>query len=418
MPVSKSSKPATPSKHYENAARISHSFVAQPFRPSWFASNPHFQTIVGTLFRKETMYSSQFFNVTEKLSSFSLSKNKLPFQWDRRERVETLDGDFFHVDWKFHPRSLSTEGSTTSVSSAPIVLICHGLETNSNSPLCQEMAVAFNKQRMDAACINFRGCSGVRNLTSKGYHVGYTDDLLWQIQLLNQQYPQRRIYLAGFSLGAGVVTKLLTELQDEACKFNIAGAAVNAVPFDLTQSSASLNEDGFAKRVYGDRILKSMKQRLYQQYEMCDFPFDRAEIDRCQTIMDVENLVIASTFGFDDAWDYYDKCKTIDKLDLVCVPQYIIQSLDDPFFEGMQYPDNNPEIPIHIHYTEFGGHCGYIFKQVTQASNDEMELSWMPVQLARFLAHVEANMSGGDNQQTKNGATSFTTDALVVPTKR
>jgi len=116
-----------------------------------------------------------------------------------------------------------------------------------------------------------------------------------------------------------------------------------------------------------------------------DFPFAREEIDQCQSIMDVENLVIASVFGFDNAWDYYDKCKTIDVLDRVSVPQYILQSLDDPFFEGIQYPNNEVGSPIHIQYTQFGGHCGYVFQ-----TEEDDEISWMPVQLARFLAHVES----------------------------
>lgn len=290
----------------------------------------------------------------------------------------------FHADWKYHRSSPNGDASS------PVVLICHGLETNSNSPLCQQIATAFNNQGMDAACINFRGCSGECNLTPKGYHVGYTDDLLLQIRRLNDRYPRRRIYLSGFSLGAGVVTKLLTELQDQAYhQYTIAGAAVNAVPFDLSLCSASLNEDGFAKRIYGDRILKLMKQRIRQPYEMCDFPFERNAIEECQTIMDVENLVIASTFGFNDAWDYYNQCKIIDILDQVHVPQYILQFLDDPFFAGIQYPENSENSPIRIQYTEHGGHCGYIFQSKRE---DVAGVSWTPTQLARFLAHVEASL--------------------------
>lgn len=334
--------------------------------------------------------------------------NKLldTFQWDRRERVETPDGDFFHVDWKYCRQESSSSSAT------PVVLICHGLETNSNSPLCKEMAASFNRRNMDAACINFRGCSGECNLTPRGYHVGYTDDLLFQIRRLNDLYPQRRIYLSGFSLGAGAVTKLLTELQQDAHeKYNIGGAAVSAVPFDLSQCSSSLNEDGFAKRVYGDRILRSVKGRMHRQYDVCEFPFAREEIDRCNSIMDVENLAIASTFGFDNAWDYYDKCKTIDVLDRVWVPQYVLQSLDDPFFEGMRCPENNPNLPVHIHYTDFGGHCGYVFQT---EETDDSEISWMPLQLGRFLAHVEGRYARESSASHKNTQEKLIAEAVRI----
>jgi predicted alpha/beta-fold hydrolase len=367
-------------------ANVSHSFETESFHPSWFATNPHFQTIVGTLFRKETMYTDRMDvpwtfvtgNTTTNNNSFRLDA----FQWDRRERVDTPDGDFFHVDWKWCDGGEPNE-------QRPVVLICHGLETNSNSPLCQEMAMAFTDIDMDVGCVNFRGCSGECNVTPRGYHVGFTEDLLHQISVINERQPMRRIYLAGFSLGAGVVTKLLSDLQDEAHRYNVCGAAVNAVPFELTQCYAPLNEGrSFTRQVYGNRILKSMKERMKEQYDACEYPFERDAIEKCNSIMDVENLVIASTFGFQDAFDYYEKCKTIHVLDRICVPQYVLQALDDPFLRGIQYPENDPSLPLRIHYTQYGGHCGYVFQ--TQETGT---ISWMPTQLARFLAHVERSTS-------------------------
>ncbi|KAL3900401.1 MAG: hypothetical protein SGARI_006251 [Bacillariaceae sp.] len=244
--------------------------------------------------------------------------------------------------------------------------------------------MAFNENGMDAACINFRGCSGECNVTPRGYHVGFYEDLRQQVSMLNdKQQPRRRIYLAGFSLGAGVVTKFLSELQDDAmAKYNICGAAVNAC-------FAPLNEGrSFTRQVYGNRILKSMKERMKEQYDACEYPFEREAINECKSIKDVEDLVIASTFGFRDAFDYYEQCKTIDVLDQICVPQYVLQALDDPFLQGIKYPQNDPSLPLHIHYTQHGGHCGYVFQ--TQETG---KISWMPTQLARFLAHVESSIA-------------------------
>ena len=90
--------------------------------------------------------------------------------WDVRRRIDTPDGDFFHVDMKYrhfdksntanHPDNdtsndnddiwwKSTTTTTTSTtektknSSAGTVLILHGLESNSNSTLSLEMAQAY-----------------------------------------------------------------------------------------------------------------------------------------------------------------------------------------------------------------------------------------------------------------------------------
>jgi predicted alpha/beta-fold hydrolase len=243
-------------------------------------------------------------------------------------------------------------------------------------------------------------------MTPRGYHLGFTDDLLQQITKIHSNNPNKRIYLSGFSLGAGVVTKLLADLGEDAYRYNICGAAVNAVPFDASQSSANLNGKGITKSIYGDRLLKSMKKRIKQQFDnSCDFPFERSKIDECETIMDIENLAIAPVFGFDDAWDYYDKCKTIDILDKISVPQLIIQAKDDPFFKGMEFPANNLNFPLRIQYSELGGHCGFVCQTINE---DNSQISWMPTQLGRFFAHVEVNY------QSTSSNTEDATASLIV----
>ncbi len=226
------------------AAIVAHSFHIIDFKPAWFATNPHFQTIISVLFRKETMYAKEFSildlatTVTsggEQGSSTGRMKPFGDFKWDRRQRFMTDDGDFFDADWKHaadggQRRSLGVDDIEPSpVGEPPLVIICHGLQSSSNSPLAKDMAAAFNNIQMDAVCINFRGCSGECNLTPRAYHVGFTDDLLHLIRTIQVEHPTKRIYLSGFSLGAGVVTKLLADLGDGAPKYNICGAAVNAV---------------------------------------------------------------------------------------------------------------------------------------------------------------------------------------------
>jgi len=287
---------ATIQEHFSKAAKVSHSFVTREFRPAWFATNCHFQTIIGALYRTECMYSRSIsvlldLSGVKKKSDKSLPINK--FSWDKRERMKTPDGDFFDVDWSI---------ADNKDDDNPVCLICHGLESCSDSAIAQEIAIACNDVNIDAACINFRGCSNKGeecNLTTRGYHMGFTDDLMQQITKIHSNNPKRRIYLSGFSLGAGVVTKLLANLGEDAYRYNICGAAVNAVPFDASQCATNLNGNGITRKIYGNRLVESMKERIKQQYDnSCGFPFERTAIDECKTIMDIENLVIAPIFGF------------------------------------------------------------------------------------------------------------------------
>jgi len=421
-----SSLPTVTRERYARETRLSHSFEQKEFNPVKWSTNNHFQTIVGTLYRKETMFSRGWRSILRDILAFGNAPGEMMtnadvflenFQWDERRRMPTSDGDFFVVDWSYaddrkNDESNGNDGSKDDEN--PVCFICHGLESCSDSELVQEIAIACNEINIDAACLNFRGCQdggNSNNLTPRGYHLGFTDDLLHQIKEFHATHPKRRIYLSGFSLGAGVVTRLLTELGPNAYEYNICGAAVNAVPFDVNQNHKAINEPGFTKSVYGDRLLQSMKTRIKKQYDECGFPFDRSEIDKCQNIMDVENLAICPTFGFDDAFDYYEKVKTIDKLHKICVPEYVIQAKDDPFFVGLEHVVNDESIPLQTQYTEQGGHCGFILHQ--KGSNEEpWKTSWMPFQLARFFAHLEESRRSSSD----NGGASTSRDPGIVST--
>ena len=74
-------------------------------------------------------------------------QKKEPF-WDARETIETPDGDFFHVDTKY-----------ANDETASMVIMLHGLESNSDSDLSRQIASACVANGMSFACVNFRSCS-------------------------------------------------------------------------------------------------------------------------------------------------------------------------------------------------------------------------------------------------------------------
>eukprot|EP00980_Cylindrotheca_fusiformis_P003705 scaffold821_cov122-Cylindrotheca_fusiformis.AAC.9 len=362
------------------SAKISQSFLTRDFVPAPYARNPHVQTVMGALYRKETMYAAS--DLPTFLSDVT-RRVKTDFQWDERQRLETPDDDFFDVDWKIADVDFESD-------SVPLVIIIHGLQANSDSPLVHDMAEAFINVGMGAACMNFRGCSGEPSRTARSYHLGFTEDLEQLVSYVNSRYPGKRIYLSGFSLGANVVTKFLADIGDGAVEYNIGGAAVNALPFEVAKSTSNLNEAGLTKSLYADRILDSMYDRIEEMIDNgVEFPFTKEKVRECKTIMDMENLVIAPFFGFEDAWDYYEKTSTLKIVDRVSVPELVIQARDDPFLLGQSNLTSKPEWPLRLQYTEYGGHCGHVF----HCTESGYATSWVSTELARFLAHVELSLS-------------------------
>jgi pimeloyl-ACP methyl ester carboxylesterase len=68
----------------------------------------------------------------------------------RRERVQTVDGDFLDLDWH-------------GPNKGPLVILLHGLSGSSSSTYILGLQDAINKLGWRSVALNFRGCSGTPN---------------------------------------------------------------------------------------------------------------------------------------------------------------------------------------------------------------------------------------------------------------
>lgn len=388
------SKPVANKLHIyqEKAGQIASSFEPRAFQPSPFFSNCHLQTIGGAFWRDipECSYVVDIGPTLLALGKWALRSRNPSLKhsyWDRRERISTPDGDWFHVDHKkFRGKSKG------------LMILIHGLEASSESSLSIDMAKAYSDIGLDVVCINFRSCSGEPNDTLRFYHLGFTDDLLLYLDLVKDD--NRPIYVSGFSLGANVLLKALGELKERAVDdYNIKGAAVFCAPMnDVGYKSMLL--PGINREIYAQTLLQSMQEKArVKLYQCCDGDPDTDKFDyrgcmAAKTIFDFENAYIAPVFGFADTIDYYKKTSCINFLHDVVVPTLILNGEDDPFFiEGKSNPaelayENGGRAPLKIVESKNGGHCGFIFHQLDPEEQRVPSTSWGPTEMARFVNHV------------------------------
>ena len=236
------------------AVDIALSYKTTLFNPAPFASNPHFQTIGGAILRGMFFKNKQgegldfsYWPPVKRTTEISAGNKliELSSWWDNRVRIDTPDGDFFDVDYKYCKTKTSASGSRQGM-----VVMVHGLESSSSSPQMIDASMAFLSLGMDVACkfyvcssvclycfsllesscplitdcfgilitpgVNFRSCSGEPNRTPGAYHLGFTDDLKLLLSKMAKEGDTTKVYLVGFSLGANVVLKLLGEIRDSA----------------------------------------------------------------------------------------------------------------------------------------------------------------------------------------------------------
>jgi predicted alpha/beta-fold hydrolase len=313
--------------------------------PSWWVSGGHLQTIIPALFRK--VASSPY----------------------THERIATPDGDFLDCDWLY---------ATSSLPSQKLVIISHGLESNSHRPNVVGMARAASLCGYDALAWNFRGCSGEPNRLPRAYHSGATEDLHTVLEHAATKYDE--IYLIGFSLGGNLTLKYLGE-QSEALSPKVKKAVVFSVPCDLAASSKQISR--VSNRLYERRFLNSLRQKIEQKATLFpnDISLEPYLKKRIKTLRDFDEHYTAPLHGFQSADDYYAKCSAKQFISRITIPTLIINAKNDVFLSPSCYPFDEAQSSdvVFLETPKSGGHLGFITEETAHG------LYWSEMRALGFI---------------------------------
>ncbi|MEC3907753.1 alpha/beta fold hydrolase [Tamlana sp. 2201CG12-4] len=267
-----------------------------------------------------------------------------------RERITLPDGDFLDLDWS-HAKEKSEK----------LIVLLHGLEGNGQRPYMTGTAKLFNKNGIDAVCVNFRGCSGEDNLKFKSYHSGATEDLEAIIEHAVSKKHYSEIYLKGISLGANMILKYLGERPTVPKQLKAAIAV--SVPCYLSGSAAELHT--FKNKLYHDRFLRHLVNRIKIKQKRFPEQLSVKALESIKTLMDFDNIYTSRAHGFEDALDYYTRCSSLQFLENIKIPTLIINALNDSFLSPECFPvkeaKNNEN--LYLEMPKHGGHSGFIDKK-------------------------------------------------------
>lgn len=293
--------------------------VKSNFKPSFVLRNGHLNTILNAVVRKAP---------------------KVKYE---RERIITPDDDFFDVD--FHKNG-----------EEKIVILCHGLEGNSNANYIQGIASLLSKKGFDIAAMNYRFCSGEINKQLRSYHAGFTDDLNQVIKLLEKDYQE--IYLVGFSLGSNLILKYLGDGKFPLSPKIKAAAAISAL-VDLEGASLELSK---AKNVvYGKNFIFTLAKKMKLKHAQYPNEIPIEKLKKIKKVIDFDDYFTSVINGFKDAKDYYTKCSSLQFLKNIEVPTLIINALDDPFSSDSCVPFKEAKAndKLFLMTPKYGGHVGF-----------------------------------------------------------
>ncbi len=318
--------------------------TAGAFKPAWWLTNPHLQTVLGALVRR----------------------GEVPYE--RRVRLELEDGDFLDID---------LAGAETRVG-APLVVVTHGLEGSSHDAIVLSVARECVRRGWGIVAWNLRGCSGEPNRLARAYHSGSTDDLEAVLRFAREIAPLSPIGLVGFSLGGNITLRYLGEQGEKLASGVFAGVGVS-VPCDLEACAKALAQPRNA--FYMGRFSAAMRPKIRAKHRKFPGQLRNEALGRLRTFEEIDRFYTAPLNGFLDERDYWRRasCKAV--LQEIKRPTLLLSAQDDPFLTAECFPHetvaNHPFLCCE--WPKRGGHLGFLAEG--KAGSD-----WLPRHICEFLA--------------------------------
>jgi|TARA_Y100000385_G_scaffold220275_1_gene229853 hypothetical protein len=264
-----------------------------------------------------------------------------------RERITLRDDDFIDLDWSY------AKGATTSV-----VILLHGMEGHGQRPYITGPALLFNKNNIDAVCVNFRCCSGELNLKYSSYHSGKTDDLEDLINHIISLNKYDSIFIKGISLGANILLKYLGE--GNLLPPQLKAAMAVSVPCDLAGSARALHK--IKNLPYQINFLWGLLKRLKLKQKQFPDQITISKLRSIYTLNDFDEVYTSRAHGFANAQEYYKKASSLQFLKAIKIPVLVLNALNDSFLSPACYPfveaKENPY--LYLETPKRGGHVGFI----------------------------------------------------------
>ena len=302
-------------------------------KPPFYLVNGHLETIVPSLYRKIEGVTYQ------------------------REKIDTPDGDFLHIDW-------------SRVGANQLLIVSHGLEGDSNRHYAKALVKLFNQKGWDVLVWNNRTCGGEINLKPILYHHGASYDLDTVVNHVLKTATYQNISLAGISMGGAQTLKYLGE-KSASLPASLKKAAVYSVPCNLPSSADTLKL--WSNLFYKNRFLGKLKKKMALKAEQFPDLIDFELLQRVNSFDEFDTYFTAKLHGFKDAKDFYQSVSADNWMPQITIPTLIINALNDPLLGEKCYPIKLAESKseIFLEMPKRGGHTGFTLanQEFTWAEN-------------------------------------------------
>jgi len=274
----------------------------------------------------------------------------------------------------------------------PILVICHGVNGGSNENYIRHFGRALMLDPMMCGCrvivMVSRGLCGVPMITPRPYNAGYTEDIREVLNHLHERFPKAPLMLAGFSLGANLVSRYVCEEKGHAPI--VAALAVNN-PFDLQGSTIDMEQrQGFFGRYFSANIAKGLiryTKKNEAAFKQSPYNLDFNAIYSAKLCSEFDEAGSSKMFGLAHNYDYYREYSSLPTLEQLVneesTPMLYVAAKNDPMCtaeaatKALEIVRNaGPKTRIALAVSSNGGHLGFL-ESLSSTDFLSWEHSWM-----------------------------------------
>ena len=278
----------------------------------------------------------------------SLAKRNFSWGWRDSEAsyLELNDGSMVRSDCIWHTND------------APVLVVVHGIGGSSLSTYMQGLSHKAYREGWNAVLLNLYNCnSELRH--PKIFHAGASSELGELLNLLITRRQIKVLFLAGISMGANILLKLMGEWGTHFPP-SVRAAAVISPLVDLPNSWDILEKP--CNLIFQRHFIKNLKRRIHKNRQHLNAHVDVSALMRIRTIRQFDELFTAPLGGFENAVEYYKQASALPHLKNICIPTLLLHARDDPLLPWLPFtlPEVKQNSALLISLNRRGGHTGFI----------------------------------------------------------
>ncbi len=328
---------------------------ANGFNPPGWLANPHLQSILPSLRIRRPLLLRRARHL------LAVSRDEI---LDCGEGVRLLG----------HYSSREAAGHSPA---KDLVVLLHGWEGSADSLYVLSLGSHLFERGCDVFRLNFRDHGPTHHLNEDIFHSCRLDEVVGAVNAIQRQHPDRRLTVAGFSLGGNFALRVASRATRAGIQLE---RAIGVCPVLRPHSTMDILENG--PFVYQQYFLGKWKRSLRIKQELFPKRFDFRPILSQSSLRTMTEILVEQYSEFASLDAYLNGYAIIgDVLASLDVPSHIIFAMDDPIIPVADLNDLARTPHLHINAVARGGHCGFMDRFNTE--------SWADREIARLVG-VEA----------------------------